>query len=150
MKKPIQKSEEITLNIETKNSNSILYFLTNSQGEKIISDIIDTKDGKTVIKITPEASNKLDIGANNIKIFTTSNSVLKPNFYELSFITTNNKSELPITIHKNTEFAKNEPSYWIWIIPIIVIVGIIIFLKKEIKVDHNLLKLDLFAIHFQD
>jgi peptide/nickel transport system substrate-binding protein len=131
MKKIIQQGDELIVTMDTKNSDSILYFLTNSQGEKIISDTIDTKNGKTVIKITPEISNKLDIGANNIKIFAISNSVLKPDFYESSFITTNNKSELPITIHKNIEFTKNEPSYWIWIIPIIAIVGIIIFLKKR-------------------
>jgi len=131
MKKIIQKGEEITLNIETKNSDSILYFLTNSQGEKIISETTDTKDGKTVIKITPETSNKLDIGANNIKIFAISNLVLKPDFYESSFITTNNKSELPVATYKNIEFTKNESSYWIWIIPIIVIVGITIFFKKR-------------------
>lgn len=131
MEKLIQKGEEITLNIETKNSDSILYFLTNSKGEKIISETIDTKNGKTAIKINPEASNKLYTGANNIKIFAISNSVLKPDFYESSFITVNNKSELPITVHKNIEFADNEPSYWIWAMPIIAIVGVIIFFKKN-------------------
>ncbi len=75
--------------------------------------------------------------------------MLKPDFYESSFITVNNKSELPITVHKNIEFVDNEPSYWIWARPIIAIVGVIIFFKK-IKVNHNLLKLDLLVIHFQD
>ena len=131
MEKIIQKGEEIILNIETKNSDSILYFLTNSQGEKIISETIDIKDNETVIKVSPEISDKLDIGANNIKIFAISNSVLKPDFYESSFITTNNESELPITIHKNIEFIENEPPYWIVIIPIIAIVGIIMFFKKR-------------------
>ena len=131
MKKLIQKGEEITLNIETKNSDSILYFLTNSKGEKIISETIDTKNGKTAIKITPEASNKLYTGTNNIKIFAISNSVLKPDFYESSFIIVSSKSELPITVHRDIEFVENEPSYWILAIPIIVTVGIIIFFKKN-------------------
>ena len=41
------------------------------------------------------------------------------------------KSELPITIHKNIEFIENEPPYWIVIISIIAIMGIIIFFKKR-------------------
>ncbi|MFB5624280.1 MAG: ABC transporter substrate-binding protein, partial [Nitrosopumilus sp.] len=131
MKKSIQRGEEITLTIETKNSDSILYFLTNNQGEKIISKTQNVKESNTVIKIPSEESSKLGIGSSNIKIFAISNSVLKPDFYESSFIVTDNIIELPISSYENTEFSENESTYWIWIVPIIVILGIAIYLKRR-------------------
>ncbi|AFS82442.1 ABC transporter substrate-binding protein [Candidatus Nitrosopumilus sediminis] len=131
MKKSIQRGEEITLTIETKNSDSILYFLTNNQGEKIISKTQNVKESNTVIKIPSEESSKLGIGSSNIKIFAISNSVLKPDFYESSFIVTDNIVELPISSYENTEFSENESTYWIWIAPIIVILGIVVYLKRR-------------------
>ena len=46
-------------------------------------------------KYPADESNQLGIGANNIKIFAISDSVLKPDFYESSFIVTDNKNNLP-------------------------------------------------------
>jgi peptide/nickel transport system substrate-binding protein len=73
----------------------------------------------------------LEIGTNSIKIFAVSNSVLKPDFYESSFIVTDSKVELPINTSENVKFSESESEYIILIIPIIVIIGIIIYLKKR-------------------
>ena len=131
MEEIIQKGEEMSLKVETKNSDKILYFLTNSQGEKIISEEIPTEENTSVIKIASKESNKLSTGANSIKVFAISNSVLKPDFYESSFIVTENRAELPINSQNNIEFSEDEAQYWIWIIPIIAIIGIVIYLKKR-------------------
>lgn len=131
IEKIIQRGQEITITIETVNSDKILYFLTDSQGEKIISETIDIENNQTTIKISSNDSNNLGIGANNIKIFAISNSVLKPEFYESSFIVTASDEELPSNTFDNVEFSINNSSYWIWIIPLVVIVGILIYLKKR-------------------
>ncbi len=73
----------------------------------------------------------MGIGANNIKIFAISNSVLKPDFYESSFIVTNYKGELPTSLSDNIEFTEDNPEYGIWIIPMLVVIGIVIFFKKR-------------------
>ncbi len=83
------------------------------------------------INIHSENTNYLGIGANNIKIFAISNSVLKPDFYESSFIVTKDKAELPISVLDNIEFTENEPEYGVWIIPILVIIGMMIYFKKK-------------------
>ncbi len=89
-------------------------------------------DGDTItISVSSENTKDLGIGANNIKIFAISNSVLKPDFYESSFIVTNVKTELPTSLSDNIEFTENEPEYGIWIIPILIIIGIGIYLKKR-------------------
>ena len=131
MSKSIQRGKGITLTVETKNSDSILYFLTNSQGEKILSDTQKVEEANTVIKILPKDTKKLGIGTNNIKIFAISNSVLKPDFYESSFMVTDNALELPVSSNDNIEFSKNNPEYWIWVLPVVVVLGIATYLKKR-------------------
>ena len=131
MKKIIQQGEELIITIETENADSILYFLTNSQGDKITSKILELKENNIKINITSDNTKKLGIGTNNIKIFAVSNSVLKPDFIKSSFIVTNNKVELPVNTFENVQFSKNESEYWIWIIPVIIIAGIVIYLKKK-------------------
>jgi peptide/nickel transport system substrate-binding protein len=131
IKKVIQKGAEINIMIETKNSDSILYFLTNSRGENIISETQSIQDNNTIIKISPVDTSRLDIGANNIKIFAISNSVLKPDFYESSFIVIDSETGLPIATNENVEFSKKESEYWLLIIPIIAFIVIVTYLKKR-------------------
>ena len=131
LKKVIMKGDELKIGIKTVNSDSILYFLTNNEGELIESENIKVNHENIMINLSAEKTEKLGIGANNIKIFAMSNSVLKPDYYESSFIVTNEKIELPTSNIDEIEFAENKEDYVIWIIPIIVIVGIIIYLKKR-------------------
>ena len=131
MAKILKQGEATDIKIETKNSEEILYFLINNQGEKIISKNLNIEDNNSIIKISSEESQKLGTGANSIKIFAISSSVLKPDFYESSFIVTENNAELPKSSQENIEFSKNETEYGIWIIPIIIIIGIVVYLKKR-------------------
>ena len=84
-----------------------------------------------IINLSAEQTNQLGIGANNIKIFAMSNSVLKPDYFESSFIVTNEKIELPTSNTDIIEFSEDESNYGVWVIPIIIIIGIIIYLKKR-------------------
>ena len=131
LKKVIMKGDELKIGIKTVNSDSILYFLTNNEGELIESEKIKVNDENMIINVSVEKTEKLGMGANNIKIFAMSNSVLKPDYYESSFIVTNEKIELPTSGIDGIEFTENKEDNIIWIIPIIVIVGIIIYLKKR-------------------
>ena len=131
IEKSVKRGDEVSISVKTKNSDLILYFLTNSNGENVSSNTHFVNDDNTIIKISPDESNQLGIGANNIKIFAISNSVLKPDFYESSFIVTDNKNSLPISKVGEIEFAENESEYWFWAIPIIIIIIISIYFKKR-------------------
>jgi peptide/nickel transport system substrate-binding protein len=131
LKKVIMKGDKLKIGIKTVNSDSILYFLTNNEGELIESENLKVDNEEMIINIPVEKTEKLGIGANNIKIFAMSNSVLKPDYYESSFIVTNQKIELPTSNIDEIEFTENKEGNIIWIIPIIVIVGSIIYLKKR-------------------
>ena len=119
--------------IETENTDSILYFLMDSKGNIQDSEKLNVKDNKVIIKITSAITKKLQSGANSIKVFAISNSVLKPDFYESSFLVSKNNVELP-SAKINISNIENEINYNIWIIPItliIVIIGFIAYVKSK-------------------
>ena len=130
MKNIIQRGNGLDVIVETNHSDSILYFLTNSEGMIISSETLKT-DGNISISISSENTKELGIGANNIKIFAISSSVLKPDFYESSFIVTDEKTELPTSSTDNIKFTENKSEYEFWIIPIVIIIGIVIYFKKR-------------------
>jgi len=134
MKKIIKKGEEFNLVVNIENSDSVLYFLTNSEGNRIKSETLEVINNNVNINIPSKITSGLGIGANNIKIFAISNSVLKPDFYESSFLVTDTNTELPKKMNESIKFYNNNSEYGIWIISIIVILGILIYLKKR---NHN-------------
>jgi peptide/nickel transport system substrate-binding protein len=131
LKKITQTGAEFKIDIITENSDSILYFLTDNEGNSISTETLKVIEGETTIIIPDEKTQNFGIGANNIKIFAISDSVLRPDFYESSFIVTEMKTKLPTVNSETTGFSKNESYYEFLIIPIIIVVGIIIVLKKK-------------------
>jgi len=124
MGKIIQYGERGDILIETENTDSILYFLTDTKGKIQASEKLNVKENKVTIKMTSEITKKLQPGANSIKVFAISNSVLKPDFYESSFLISKNNLELPSAMI-NISNIENEKDHNMWIIPIILIITII-------------------------
>ncbi|MCH7649075.1 MAG: ABC transporter substrate-binding protein, partial [Thaumarchaeota archaeon] len=131
MKNIIQRGEELEIRVEVDNSDSILYFLINSKGEIISSETLSIDGNRITVTVPSENTKDLGMGANNIKIFAISNSVLKPDFYESSFLVTDVETELPTSLFTNIEFTENKSEYWLWIIPILFFIGVGIYLKKR-------------------
>ena len=131
MKNIIQRGEELEIRVEVDNSDSILYFLTNTEGRVISSETLNIDGNRITVTVPSENTKDLGIGANNIKIFAISNSVLKPDFYESSFLVTDVETELPTSLFTNIEFTENKSEYWLWIIPILFFIGVGIYLKKR-------------------
>jgi len=127
----IQKGTELEINIETSHADSILYFLTDSNGNSTLSELIKVGKNSTSIKIPGEKTEKLDTGAKDLKIFAISNSVLKPDYYSTSFLVVKNKGILPEINQNNIEFNKNNSFEPIWLIVPIIIVATAIFIKKR-------------------
>ena len=96
------------------------------------SKTINVEGDSTTIKISGETTKNLKSGANDLKIFALSNSVLKPDFYSSSFLVTNNDEQLP-SISQN-EITFNENEEWVlWIIIPLILLGfiVIVLLKRK-------------------
>ena len=128
----IQKQEELNIVIKTSQTDSILYFLNNNQGVLVSSKIIKVEENPTTIKISGEQTKELGIGANDLKIFAISDSVLKPDFYSTSFLVTDSKNQLPEISNDSSQIIDNEEiALWIAIPIIGIIIGIVLYLKKR-------------------
>ena len=130
----IQKDEEFNFSIETSQADSILYFLNNNKGELVSSEIIEVEEKSTKIKIPREITKELGMGANDLKIFAISNSVLKPDFYSTSFLVTGYQNQLPEISQDSIQFEEEKDEFLWMLIPIIgVIIAIVVYLRKRSK-----------------
>ncbi len=129
MKEIVQKQEKLTLTVNTENVDAIMYFLTDSQGNITSSNTQKLKDDVISIDILAEDPNGFKTGVNNIKIFAISDNVSKPDFYESSFMVTENELDLPISTHQDTEFQEEAYDYKILVVIIIVLGAILAYLK---------------------
>jgi peptide/nickel transport system substrate-binding protein len=128
----VQKGMELEINVETSQTDSILYFLTDSSGNSTLSELINVDKNFTRIKISGEKTEKLNPGAKDLKIFAISNSVLKPDHYSTSLLVVENKGVLPEIDQNNVEFNKNNSFEWAWlIVPITIMIIIAIYMKKR-------------------
>jgi peptide/nickel transport system substrate-binding protein len=128
MNKAIQYGKNMKVVIETEKTDSILYFLIDSKGKIQASEKLNVNGDTISIEIVSDMTKNLQIGANSIKIFAISNSVLKPDFYESSFLVTEKNLELHNNVIK-IENKEDKIDYNIWIIPIVLVIGIAIYLK---------------------
>lgn len=129
----IQKDEEFNFSIETSQADSILYFLNNNKGELVSSEIIEVEEKSTKIKIPREITKELGMGANDLKIFAISNSVLKPDFYSTSFLVTGYQNQLPEISQDSIQFEEDKDEFLWMLIPIIGVIAIVVYLRKRSK-----------------
>ena len=135
MDKIVQQGENIDIFVNTNYADSILYFIIDSKGKIQLSKELKINEDKSIIKITSEESKKLQTGGNSVKIFAISNSVLKPDFYETSFLVSETNLEEPKT-NRSLSDIENKINYDMWIVGIIiiiVIIGIVGYLKIQSK-----------------
>jgi peptide/nickel transport system substrate-binding protein len=133
MEKIIQKGDNIEIIVETEQADSILYFIIDSKGEIQESKKLKIKENKVTIKITSEVTGKLQTGANSIKVFAISDSVLKPDFYESSFLVSETNSNISSVMIDSSNIEK-KIDYNVWLISsimIIVIIGVTVYLKTK-------------------
>ena len=131
----VQKGTKLDIPIETKNSTEIHYFLSNSQGEIIISRIQNVYNDQTIITLENETMKNLPNGPNTLKIFAASDDVLKPYEFSTSFLVVEHDSSFPEPIISTNSLNMQETDYTISIVIIIlIIIGLIMFaVKKKMK-----------------
>ncbi|MCV0371976.1 MAG: ABC transporter substrate-binding protein [Nitrosarchaeum sp.] len=133
----INKNSDLSLDVETRNSDFVLYFLSNSKGEIISTETIKVNEDKVKI----ELSNQPIEGVNDLKIFAMSEKVLKPDFYSTSFFVVEDEQAFPQVNQDEIKFDKHEINEIVWILGMAIVIIAIIFAIKKInstKTSHNL------------
>jgi peptide/nickel transport system substrate-binding protein len=131
----VKKGNILNIPVYTEDASKIDYFFTNSQGKSVAFGSQSIDSGKTNLILTEEQTSQFGIGANDLKLFAVSESVLRPDIYSASFLATSEIIELPdITITElQSDEEKNDYTSIAAIIAGIIIVGSILYIRRNRK-----------------
>ena len=132
----VQKNEDLMINVSTVNSDSILYFLNNRNGDLVSSESLQVNGNPTTIEISGQFTQDLGTGANDLKVFALSNSVLRPDYYSTSFLVTEKAELIPQISADEIQRVDNNNSILFVIIPIFGLIIVMVFLLKK-KATHS-------------
>ncbi|MGQ0376853.1 MAG: ABC transporter substrate-binding protein, partial [Nitrososphaerota archaeon] len=128
--------DQITIPVSTSDSSQIYYFLTNTQGATVSSGIKKITNDTITLDFLPEETSKLGLGANDLKIYVISDSVLRPDIYKTSFLAVSTPQQYPeYFISESSDEIGTENNY-IGILALvagIIIVGFILAKRKQRK-----------------
>jgi peptide/nickel transport system substrate-binding protein len=130
----VVKGEEFSIPIETRNTSRIQYFFTNPEGNIVESGTKPVSDSQTILSLPKEKTEQFLAGANDLKVFAMSDSVLRPDIFSTSFLVVDNQDQqLPkpsISESPQSQLATN--TYGILIIIVGAIgIGILIYVKNK-------------------
>ena len=131
----IKKGDILTIPISTQDASKIDYFFTNSQGDSVASGTQLVDFGKTILTLSEEQTDKFGIGANDLKVFAVSESVLRPDIYSVSFLAVSDSTQLPemsLTDIQSAEEKNEYVSIATIVIGIIIVVSIL-YLRRSRK-----------------
>jgi len=131
----VDLKKELSVRVHTTDSSAIHYFISNSKGETAISGVKSVSNGLSEIVLTEAETSQLDVGANTLKIFASSEEALRPDVYETSFLVVEGQTELPTVPISEIEASSECTSYTGIVLAIIgaIIVGIIVYIRRKRK-----------------
>jgi len=131
----VDLKKELSVRVHTTDSSAIHYFISNSKGETVTSGVKSVSNGLSEIGLTEEETLQLDVGANTLKVFASSEEALRPDIYENSFLVVEGQTELPTVPISEIEASSDGTSYTGIVLAIIgaIIVGIIVYIRRKRK-----------------
>jgi len=131
----VDLKKPLSILVQTTDSSTIHYFISNPKGETVASGIKPVDNNLSEIALTEEETSHLVVGANTLKIFSSSDEVLRPDVYNTSFLVVEGQTELPTVPISQIESSSEDTSY-AGILSIIfgaIIVGIIVYIRRKRK-----------------
>jgi len=131
----VDLKKPLSILVKTTDSSTIHYFISNPKGETVASGIKPVDNNLSEIILAEEETSHLVVGANTLKIFSSSDEALRPDVYDTSFLVVEGQTVLPTVPISQTESSSEDTSY-AGILSIIlgaVIVGIIVYIRRKRK-----------------
>ena len=131
----VDLKKELSVRVHTTDSSAIHYFISNPKGETSASGITPVDNNLSEIVLTEAETSQLDVGANTVKIFASSDEALRPDIYSTSFLVVEGQTELPTVPISEVESSSEGTSYTGIVLAIIgaIIVGTIVYIRRKRK-----------------
>jgi len=131
----VDLKKPLSILVKTTDSSAIHYFISNPKGETVASGIKPVDNNLSEIILAAEETSHLVVGANTLKIFSSSDEALRPDVYDTSFLVVEGQTKLPTVPISQTESSSEDTSD-AGILSIIfgaIIVGIIVYIRRKRK-----------------
>ena len=131
----VNLGESVSIYVEMSDSSQIHYFILDPQGEITISGTSPVDNNSSEIVLSKSETLELDMGTNTIKIFSSSDEVLRPDNYSTAFLVVESETSFPTVPISEAESRSEGTSYTGIVLAIIgaVIVGIIVYIRRKRK-----------------
>jgi len=131
----VDLKKPLSILVQTTDSSTIHYFISNPKGETVASGIKPVDNNSSEIILAAEETSHLVVGANTLKIFSSSDEALRPDVYDTSFLVVEGQTELPTVPISQTESSSEDTSYAgiAYIVIGAIIVGIIVYVRRKRK-----------------
>ena len=131
----VNLGESALIHVDTSDSSKIHYFILNPKGEIAVSGIIPVDNNSSEIILSKSETSDLDTGTNTIKIFASSDEVLRPDNYSTAFLVVESETSFPTLPISKIEASSEGTSYTGIVLAIIgvIIVGIIVYIRRKRK-----------------
>ena len=131
----VNSGESVSIYVETSDSSQIHYFILNPRGEITVSGTSPVDNNSSEIVLSKSETLELDMGTNTIKIFSSSDEVLRPDNYSTAFLVVESETSFPTVPISEAESRSEGTSYTGIVLAIIgaVIVGIIVYIRRKRK-----------------
>ena len=133
----ILRGEKSVFSIQTDSASQIQFFISNPEGLVVSAGSLEIIGDSVNLELSPKDTSLLGVGANNIKLFVISDSVLRPDIFSTSFLAVDNpEQQIPETIvDMSTSELALDVSYLSIFLPILAVIIILVLLlfRKKFK-----------------
>ena len=130
----VTRGESLSIPIMTEDSTQIQFFFINPQGQVVSSGTNEVFENTTTLFLSEQQTSELGEGANDLKLFAVSDSVLRPGIFSTSFfVSGESDQELPkVSTQEVKQISEQDFNYAIAGIIISAIVGfVVVYFKKR-------------------
>ena len=132
----VVKGEELSIPIQTKDTTRIQYFLTNSEGNIVESGVEQVSGKQTTLTLSEEKTERFLIGANDLKVFAMSDTVLRPDIFSTSFLVVDNPTqELPKPTFSETQQSQISTNNYGYLVIVAGAIAIVMLLYVKSKLN---------------
>lgn len=133
----VLRGEKSVFSIQTDSASKIQFFISNPEGFVVSAGTLEITDNLVNLNLSPEETSLLGVGANNIKLFVISDSVLRPDIFTTSFLAVDDPEQVIPEITIDNSFSDSvidDSSLYVFLLILsIVIISILLFFKGKLK-----------------
>jgi peptide/nickel transport system substrate-binding protein len=134
----IVRGQDYTIPISTESATDLYYFVNDASGAELANGVIQIQNNSAEILLDSGITSTMMLGGHDIKVYAISESVLRPDIYQTSFLAVDKIDDAYTETTLVQEESQEQNNYGaISIILGVVIVGVILYVRRMRKLRTN-------------